>query len=58
MNRENALPRVDVVGVGINATDTIIRLPHFPAPDSKVELLSAEVKLGGQVASGGKAPSR
>ena len=51
MNRENALPRVDVVGVGINATDTIIRLPHFPAPDSKVELLSAEVKLGGQVAS-------
>ena len=51
MNRANALPHVDVVGVGINATDTIIRLPHFPAIDSKVELLSAEVKLGGQVAS-------
>jgi sulfofructose kinase len=51
MNRENALPHGDVVGVGINATDTIIRLPHFPALDSKVELLSAEVKLGGQVAS-------
>jgi len=42
---------VDVVGVGINATDTIIRLPHFPAPDSKIELLSAEVAPGGQVAS-------
>jgi sulfofructose kinase len=51
MNRANALPHVDVVGVGINATDTIIRLPHFPALDSKVELLSAEVKPGGQVAS-------
>jgi sulfofructose kinase len=43
--------RVDVVGVGINATDTIIRLPHFPALDSKVELISADIKPGGQVAS-------
>lgn len=42
---------VDVVGVGINATDTIIRLPHFPALDSKVEVSSVEVKAGGQVAS-------
>jgi sulfofructose kinase len=42
---------VDVVGVGINATDTIIRLPHFPARDSKVEIISASVKAGGQVAS-------
>ena len=51
MTATNSLPYADVVGVGINATDTIIRLPHFPAPDSKVELLSAEVKPGGQVAS-------
>jgi sulfofructose kinase len=51
MNPPNLLPRADVVGVGINATDTIIRLPHFPTPDSKVELLSAERKPGGQVAS-------
>jgi sulfofructose kinase len=43
--------RVDVVGVGINATDTIIRLPHFPARDSKVEILAASVEPGGQVAS-------
>ncbi len=42
---------VDVVGVGINATDTIIRLPYFPALDSKVEIRSSEVKAGGQVAS-------
>jgi sulfofructose kinase len=42
---------MEVVGIGINATDTIIRLPRFPTLDSKVELLSAEVKPGGQVAS-------
>jgi len=42
---------LDIVGVGINATDTIIRLPYFPAHDSKVEILSAYVKAGGQVAS-------
>jgi len=42
---------MDVVGVGINATDTIIRVPHFPARDSKVEIVSTAVKAGGQVAS-------
>lgn len=41
----------DVVGVGINATDTIIRLPYFPTLDSKVEVRSCEVKAGGQVAT-------
>lgn len=40
-----------VVGVGINALDTIIRLPRFPAPDSKVELRSVQAMPGGQVAS-------
>jgi sulfofructose kinase len=44
-------PVVDVVGVGLNATDTIIRLPHFPAFNSKVEFLTADVLPGGQVAS-------
>ena len=43
--------QVDVVGIGINATDTIIRLPCFPALDSKVELISIRVMPGGQVAS-------
>jgi sulfofructose kinase len=42
---------VDVVGIGLNATDTIIRLPQFPSLDSKVEILSTDVKAGGQVAS-------
>jgi sulfofructose kinase len=51
MIRRRRTRPVDVVGVGINATDTIIRLPHFPATDSKVELISADTKPGGQVAS-------
>jgi len=42
---------VDVVGVGINATDTIIRLPRFPEFNSKLEILSVGVYPGGQIAS-------
>jgi sulfofructose kinase len=42
---------VDIAGVGLNATDTIIRLPHFPAFNSKVEFRTSEVLPGGQVAS-------
>ena len=42
---------VDVAGVGLNATDTIIRLPRFPELNSKVEITSVEVHAGGQVAS-------
>ncbi len=45
------LPIVDVVGVGLNATDTIIRLPHFPAFNSKVEFRVSEILPGGQVAT-------
>lgn len=51
MRTEQSPSTVDVVGVGINATDTIIRLPRFPVLDSKVEIISAETKPGGQVAS-------
>jgi sulfofructose kinase len=42
---------VDIVGVGLNATDTIIRLPHFPAFNSKVEFRLSEILPGGQVAT-------
>jgi sulfofructose kinase len=51
MFRDRAIRSPVVVGVGINATDTVIRLPHFPTLDSKVEVTSVEVKAGGQVAS-------
>jgi sulfofructose kinase len=45
------VPMVDICGVGLNATDTIIRVPRFPAFNSKVEFISATVSAGGQVAS-------
>lgn len=43
--------KVDLVGVGLNATDTLIPLPQFPAPGSKVEYSSARILPGGQVAT-------
>jgi sulfofructose kinase len=47
----NTSGRVDVVGVGVNAVDTLIRLPRFPASDSKMEFSESAVMPGGQVAS-------
>jgi sulfofructose kinase len=47
----NPLPKVDLVGVGLNATDTQIRLPHYPTLGSKVEFRSADILPGGQVAT-------
>ena len=43
--------KVDVVGVGLNATDTLIPLPQHPARGSKVQFHSASVLPGGQVAT-------
>jgi sugar/nucleoside kinase (ribokinase family) len=43
--------QVDLVGVGLNATDTIISLAAYPARGSKVEYRTAAVSPGGQVAS-------
>jgi len=45
------LPKVDLVGVGLNATDTLIPVPHFPQSGSKLQVDSANVLLGGQVAT-------
>jgi len=44
-------PTVDVVGVGLNATDTLIPLPQYPASGAKVAFHSANVLPGGQTAS-------
>ncbi len=44
-------PKLDVVGVGLNATDTLIPVAHYPARGSKVEFRSAKVLPGGQVAT-------
>jgi len=43
--------KVDLVGVGLNATDTLIPLTTFPGRGSKVEYRSATVMPGGQVAT-------
>jgi sulfofructose kinase len=45
------LAKVDLVGVGLNATDTLLRVRQFPAGGSKIELRSMEVLPGGQVAT-------
>jgi sulfofructose kinase len=42
---------MDIVGVGLNATDTLIPLLRYPASGAKVEIRSASVLPGGQVAS-------
>jgi sulfofructose kinase len=47
----SAIQQVDVVGVGLNATDTLIPLAEFPARGSKVEFESASILPGGEVAS-------
>ena len=43
--------KVDLVGVGLNATDTLICVPVHPTRGSKVESQSVTVLPGGQVAS-------
>jgi sulfofructose kinase len=45
------LPQFDVVGVGQNATDTLILLSHFPAYAGKVAFERELLSPGGQVAS-------
>lgn len=42
---------VDLVGVGLNATDTLIPLAEFPIRGSKVEYQMEKVMPGGQVAT-------
>ena len=45
------LPKVDLVGVGLNATDTLIPLSTFPERGSKVEYRTSSIMPGGQVAT-------
>ncbi len=41
----------DFLALGLNAADTLIRLPHFPEHDSKVEIISTHLLPGGQAAT-------
>src|SRR5664280_1246251 len=45
------MPEFDVVGVGLNATDTLLMVPHFPAYAGKVPFDEEVLSPGGQVAS-------
>ncbi len=47
----SASPMVDLVGVGLNATDTVIPVVDFPVRGSKVEFRQSSVLPGGQVAT-------
>src|ERR1700749_1588575 len=44
-------PRVDLVGVGLNDTDTLVALPSFPERGCKMEYQETRVLPGGQVAT-------
>ena len=44
-------PIFDLVGVGLNATDTLIKVAHFPAYGGKVAIEAEVLSPGGQVAS-------
>jgi sulfofructose kinase len=46
-----ACEKVDLVGVGLNATDTLIRVESFPARGAKMEYAGADIMPGGQVAT-------
>ena len=45
------IPTVDLVGVGLNATDTVIPLDSYPARGSKTEYSTVTTLPGGQVAT-------
>ncbi len=45
------MPEFDVVGVGLNATDSLILLPRFPAYGGKVAYEEEILSPGGQVAT-------
>jgi len=41
----------DVVGIGLNATDTLLQVPHFPAYGGKAPFHGERYSVGGQVAT-------
>src|SRR5271167_2994538 len=51
MEKSSPIGMVDLVGVGLNATDTLIPLASYPERGSKMEYGSETVLPGGQVAS-------
>jgi len=56
-NRTDA-NQCDVLAIGLNATDTLIRVPRFPAFDSKTKILASALLPGGQAATAAVACQR
>jgi sulfofructose kinase len=46
-----ARSKVDVVGLGLNATDTVMTVREFPALGGKERVLASSMQAGGQVAT-------
>jgi sugar/nucleoside kinase (ribokinase family) len=53
-----AVNQCDVLAIGLNATDTLIRVLRFPAFDSKTKILSSALLPGGQAATAAVACQR
>lgn len=51
MGSQGGGSKVDLVGVGLNATDTVIPVSAFPAPGSKTEYSERSVLLGGEIST-------
>jgi sulfofructose kinase len=51
MTAPSKLQSVDLVGVGLNATDTLIPVAHYPARGTKVEIRPTTILPGGQTAT-------
>src|SRR5262249_30322556 len=51
VHRVTSHPLFDIVGVGLNATDTLLLVRHFPAYGGKVPFVDEILSPGGQVAS-------
>lgn len=45
------MPKVDVVGLGLNAVDTVLEVERFPALGGKERVVSISRQAGGQVAT-------
>ncbi len=46
-----ARAKVDVVGLGLNATDTVLSVPKFPALGGKERVVASSMQAGGQTAT-------
>src|SRR5579862_7861589 len=46
-----AMERFDLTGIGLNATDTLILVSHFPAYAGKAPIEQEIISPGGQIAS-------